>query len=109
MAEINIPIKAEIQDFLDKLGLVKKDIDNISTSAKEAGETISKTMGGTVVSETNKATESLGKYTDAELLAGNASAYIRKTTSQYKEQKGIIEELEKKINKYSEAQKKSAN
>ena len=42
MAEINIPIKAEIQELLDKLNLVKKDIDNISMSAKEAGETISK-------------------------------------------------------------------
>ena len=26
MAEINIPIKAEIQELLDKLNLVKKDI-----------------------------------------------------------------------------------
>ena len=54
MAEINIPIKAEIQELLDKLNLVKKDIDNISTSAKEAGETISKGFSGNNITSTNK-------------------------------------------------------
>ena len=40
MAEINIPIKAEIQEFLDRLTIVEKKIEEISTSAKDVGETI---------------------------------------------------------------------
>ena len=54
MAEINIPIKAEIQELLDKLNLVKKDIENISTSTKELEATISKGFNGNSITPTNR-------------------------------------------------------
>lgn len=82
MAEINIPIKAEIQDFLDKLNLVKKDIDNISTSAKEAGATISKGFNGNNITSTNK-----------ELKRTN----------------GLIEDIEEAIKEWDIAKKKATD
>ena len=80
MAEINIPIKAEIQELLDKLNLVKKDIENISTSAKEAGATISKGFSGNNITSTNK-----------ELKRTN----------------GLIEDIEEAIKEWDIAKKKS--
>jgi len=82
MAEINIPIKAEIQDFLDKLNLVKKDIENISTSAKEAGATISKGFNGNNITSTNK-----------ELKRTN----------------GLIEDIEEAIKEWDIAKKKATD
>lgn len=82
MAEINIPIKAEIQEFLDKLNLVKKDIDNISTSAKEAGATISKGFNGNNITSTNK-----------ELKRTN----------------GLIEDIEDALKDWQEAKKKATD
>jgi len=82
MAEINIPIKAEIQELLDKLNLVKKDIDNISTSAKEAGETISKGFNGKKITSTNK-----------ELKRTN----------------GLIEDIEDALKDWQEAKKKATD
>ena len=82
MAEINIPIKAEIQEFLDKLNLVKKDIDNISTSAKEAGETISKGFNGNNITSINK-----------ELKRTN----------------GLIEDIEEAIKEWDIAKKKATD
>ena len=82
MAEINIPIKAEIQELLDKLNLVKKDIDNISTSAKEAGATISKGFSGNNITSTNK-----------ELKRTN----------------GLIEDIEEAIKEWDIAKKKATD
>lgn len=82
MAEINIPIKAEIQDFLDKLGLVKKDIDNISKAAKDAEEKISKGFNGNNITPTNK-----------ELKRTN----------------GLIEDIEGALKDWGEAKKKATD
>ena len=82
MAEINIPIKAEIQELLDKLNLVKKDIDNISTSAKSAGETISRGFNGNNLKATNK-----------ELQRTN----------------GLIEDIEEAIKEWDIAKKKATD
>ena len=82
MAEINIPIKAEIQELLDKLNLVKKDIDNISMSAKEAGATISKGFSGNNITSTNK-----------ELKRTN----------------GLIEDIEEAIKEWDIAKKKATD
>ena len=82
MAEINIPIKAEIQELLDKLNLVKKDIDNISASAKEAGATISKGFNGNNITSTNK-----------ELKRTN----------------GLIEDIEEAIKEWDIAKKKATD
>ena len=82
MAEINIPIKAEIQELLDKLNLVKKDIENISTSAKEAGATISKGFNGNNITSTNK-----------ELKRTN----------------GLIEDIEEAIKEWDIAKKKATD
>lgn len=82
MAEINIPIKAEIQDFLDKLGLVKKDIDNISKAAKDAEEKISKGFNGNNITSTNK-----------ELKRTN----------------GLIEDIEGALKDWEEAKKKATD
>ena len=82
MAEINIPIKAEIQELLDKLNLVKKDIDNISASAKEAGATISKGFNGNNINSTNK-----------ELKRTN----------------GLIEDIEEAIKEWDIAKKKATD
>ena len=82
MAEINIPIKAEIQELLDKLNLVKKDIENISTSAKEVGATISKGFNGNNITSTNK-----------ELKRTN----------------GLIEDIEEAIKEWDIAKKKATD
>ena len=82
MAEINIPIKAEIQELLDKLNLVKKDIENISTPAKEAGATISKGFSGNNITSTNK-----------ELKRTN----------------GLIEDIEEAIKEWDIAKKKATD
>ena len=82
MAEINIPIKAEIQELLDKLNLVKKDIDNISMSAKELDATISKGFNGNNITPTNK-----------ELKRTN----------------GLIEDIEEAIKEWDIAKKKATD
>ena len=82
MAEISIPIKAEIQEFLDKLGLVKKDINNISTPAKEVEATISKGFNGNNITSTNK---------------------------ELKRTKGLIKDIEDRLKDWEEAKKKATD
>lgn len=80
MAEINIPINAEVQGLLDKLNLIKSDIEKISVSAKSAGETINKGFSGNNLKSTNK-----------ELQRTN----------------GLIDDIEESLKEWEQAKKKA--
>ena len=82
MAEINIPIKAEIQEFLDRLTIVEKKIENISTSTKELEKTISNGFNGNSITPTNR---------------------------KFERTKGLIKDIEDTLKDWEEAKKKATD
>ena len=82
MAEINIPIKAEIQEFLDRLTIVEKKIENISTSTKELEKTISNGFNGNNITPTNR---------------------------KFERTKGLIKDIENTLKDWEEAKKKATD
>ena len=80
MAEINIPINAEISELLNKLNLIKNDIDKITAKSEEAGKTIKNSFTGNSVNNVNK-----------ELKRTN----------------GLIEDIEETIKEWEKAKKEA--
>ncbi len=95
MAEINIPINADIQELLNKLNLIKQDIDKISASSVEAGNTIKNTFTGTSAAKLNNELERTdGLIEDIEESLKKWEAAKRKATS--------VDEIEKYNKKIAE-------